>query len=76
MEKKKKKSFEEALEELEEIAARLSSGDMGLDESIKLFEKGMELKKFLSEKLKKARASIKIIMEKEGDIEEEDFKVE
>ncbi len=73
MNKKKEKTFEEALEELENIVEKLSSGDMALDESIKLFEKGMKLKNFLSEKLSDAKNRIKILIEKEDDYIEEDF---
>ncbi len=76
MNKKNEKTFEEALEELEEIVKKLSEGDMSLDESIKLFEKGMKLKKFLSEKLSAAKNRIKILVEEDNGFNEEDFDVE
>ena len=38
---KEEKTFEESLNELEEIATKLESGNLGLDEAIKEFEKGI-----------------------------------
>lgn len=38
-----KKSFESIMEELEDIVSRLQKGDLALEESIKLYSKGMEL---------------------------------
>lgn len=35
-------TFEESLAKLENIIAKLESGDISLDESIKLFEEGIE----------------------------------
>lgn len=35
--------FEKSLKELEEIVSRLESGDITLDESMALFERGMKL---------------------------------
>ena len=37
--------FEKALKELEKIVRELESGDVSLDESLKKFEKGIELYK-------------------------------
>lgn len=36
-------SFERAMQELEEIVRTLESGDVSLDESLKLYEKGVGL---------------------------------
>ena len=40
-------TFEQAIEELENIINRLEEGDVPLDETIKLYEKGSELKDFV-----------------------------
>ena len=40
-----KKTFEESLAQLEEIATKLESGNLGLEEAIKEFEKGIKLSK-------------------------------
>ncbi len=54
-------NFEKALKQLEEIAVRLEDGDLGLDESISQFEKGMRLAKFCREKLDEAERKIEIL---------------
>ena len=65
MEKQKKSAvkqgFEEALNELEEIAIRLEDGDLGLDDSIKEFEKGIKLVRICHEKLEEAERKIEIL---------------
>ena len=38
-----KVDFESTLEELEEIVSRMESGELSLDESLKVFERGIEL---------------------------------
>lgn len=59
--KKKPMTFEEAMNELETIALKLESGSLGLDESIKEFERGMALAKFCHEKLEEAERKIEIL---------------
>lgn len=65
MEKQKKneskKTFEEALSELEEIAVKLEDGTLGLDDSIKEFEKGIKLARLCQEKLDEAERKIEIL---------------
>ena len=39
------KNFEEMIENLEQIAKDLESGNLSLDESVKKFEEGMEISK-------------------------------
>lgn len=55
---KKEESFEKSLQRLEEIALLLESDEIGLDESIKLYEEGIELSKKCYEKLKNAELKI------------------
>ncbi len=64
--KAEKLDFEKALKELEEIASALEEGDLGLDESIRLFEKGTHLAKFCREKLDEAEKKIEILQKGEG----------
>ena len=65
MEKQKKtqvkQTFEDALSELEEIAVKLEDGTLGLDDSIKEFEKGIKLARFCQEKLEEAERKIEIL---------------
>lgn len=49
-----KKTFEDNLKELEEIATKLETGNLGLDEAIEEFEKGMKLSKECTKKLDEA----------------------
>ena len=57
-------TFEQAIEELETIINRLELGDVPLDETIKLYEKGSELKDFCEKKLKSAEVKIQKINKK------------
>ena len=71
---KEEKTFEENLKELEDIATNLESGDLGLDEAIKEFEKGIKLSKECSNKLDEAEKKINILVQGEdGNIKEENF---
>jgi exodeoxyribonuclease VII small subunit len=51
-------SFEAALAELEQVVARLESGDVALEESIALYARGAELRAHCEEKLKAAEARV------------------
>lgn len=71
---KEEKTFEENLKELEDIATKLESGDLGLDDAIKEFEKGIKLSKECSNKLDEAEKKINILVQGEdGKQEEENF---
>lgn len=71
---KEVKTFEESLNELEEIATKLESGNLGLDEAIKEFEKGIKLSKECSEKLDEAEKKINILVQgNDGELKEESF---
>ena len=47
-------TFEEALEELEETVAQLEMGDLTLEESLRLFERGQKLTDHCNEILENA----------------------
>lgn len=57
--------FEESLKKLEDIVAKLESGELTLDESLKLFEEGAALSKKLSSALDKAEQKIAMLTEKD-----------
>ncbi len=61
---KKKPTFEEALEQLEEIAERIEQGKIGLEESISQYERGMGLVKQCREVLAKAELKIQQLQER------------
>ncbi len=70
----KEKTFEESLSELEKIATNLESGQLGLDEAISEFEKGIKLSKECSQKLDEAEKRINILVQDEnGNLAEENF---
>ena len=52
MGKEKENSFESNMQKLENIVDRLESGEIGLEESVKLYEEGMKIKKICDKKLK------------------------
>ncbi|MEO1701187.1 MAG: exodeoxyribonuclease VII small subunit [Pseudomonadota bacterium] len=59
--------FEDALTELEAIVDKLERGDVGLDESIKVYERGEALRARCDELLKAAEAKIeKIKLSRDG----------
>lgn len=61
-----KKSFESAMKRLEEIVSELEKGNLPLEDSLKIFEEGVELTKFCASKLSEAETRIKTLV-KEGD---------
>ena len=66
-ESKSKMSFEEAMRELEEVIGKLERGDVPLEDSIKLYERGAELKKICEVKLQEAEAKVQsITLDKDG----------
>ena len=59
-----KKTFENALEKLDRITEELELGDLGLDNSLKKFEEGVQLVKFCNEKLEEARGQVDLLLKK------------
>ena len=55
-------TFEQALKELEEIVAKLESGQAPLEESITLYQRGAELKAHCEAKLEQARLRVEKIV--------------
>ncbi|MBP6010959.1 MAG: exodeoxyribonuclease VII small subunit [Alphaproteobacteria bacterium] len=55
-------TFEEALKQLEEIVQRLEKGQVDLEDSIAIYEKGTALKAHCEAKLKDAEARIEKIV--------------
>jgi exodeoxyribonuclease VII small subunit len=55
-------SFEEALAELESVVTRLEGGQVPLEESIRLYERGDALRKRCEEKLREAELKVEKIV--------------
>ncbi len=66
--------FEESIKELEKIVASLEKGDIGLEESLDLFEKGIKLSKACNEMLDKAEKKVSVLIngEKQDFVGEEE----
>ena len=71
--KDKKLTFEESIKKLEHIVDQLESGEIDLEKSVELYEKGMVLKNNCDEKLKKVELQIKKIKLENNKIKKEDF---
>ncbi len=54
-------SFEEAIAELESIVERLETGNVVLEESIEIYQRGSQLRAYCNEKLKIAQHRIEKI---------------
>jgi exodeoxyribonuclease VII small subunit len=77
MDKKGKKTFEDALNQLESIVARLEDGDLPLEESLKLFEEGIRLSRFCNQKLNETQKKVEILLGgDEGKLEPQPFEPE
>lgn len=66
-------TFEENLQKLEDIVDQLESGEVDLEKSIELYEKGMFLKKICEEKLRNVDQQIKKIKLENNKIKKENF---
>lgn len=51
-------SFEDAMKELEAVVGRLESGDVPLEDSIRLYERGAALKEHCQKKLAEAEEKV------------------
>jgi len=66
-------SFEEQLAELEKVVEQLERGDLTLDESVGLFERGVHLSNACKGQLASAESRIQVLVEPEsGKVEELD----
>lgn len=62
-------TFEQAMSELERIVIELERGDVPLEDSISLYEKGAELKKRCETKLKEAEQKVAAItLDEDGSV--------
>lgn len=72
----KKKSFEEALNRLEEIAEQMENNETGLEASVKLYKEGVELSVYCSEILNKAEQQVTELRESaEGVFSKKNFNI-
>jgi exodeoxyribonuclease VII small subunit len=63
-------TFKEAIEELEKITDSLESGELELEQSLALFERGVALIKYCQDKLDGAQAKVEVLVDSlTGEIE-------
>ena len=71
--KSKNLSFEEALGELETLVEKMEQGELSLEESLKSFERGVELTRTCQEALKAAEQKVEILSQNSPDAALESF---
>ncbi len=69
----KKPDFETALSELESLVEQMEQGDLSLDESLKQFERGVQLTRACQAALKEAEQKVQVLLEKDGQATLEPF---
>ena len=60
------KKFEKSMQRLEEIVLSLEEGELPLEDSLKVFEEGMKLVKFCSNKLEEAEQKVTLLVKESG----------
>ena len=67
-------NFEKSMSELEKIVGSLERGDVSLEESLSLFEKGIKISKTCQEILDKAEKKVSVLIsDSEGNMEKQVF---
>ena len=61
------KDFEAAIAELESVVKKLEEGDLALEQSLALYERGVQLSRFCHARLEDAERRIEILSER-GDV--------
>ena len=69
-------SFEASLDELEKVVKQLEAGDLSLENSLELFERGMGLSDTCRKQLEQAETRVEMLIRKEGKLIAEPFRPE
>ena len=69
-------SFEACLDELEKVVKGLEAGDLTLERSLALFERGTALSETCRKQLEEAETRVEMLIRKEGKIAAEPFRPE
>ena len=69
-------SFEQCLDELEKVVGQLEAGDLTLERSLQLFERGMDLSESCRKQLEEAETRVDMLIRKEGKLAAEPFRPE
>jgi exodeoxyribonuclease VII small subunit len=66
--------FEVSLKKLEDAVSRLESGELSLDDSLKVFEEGVRHASICSRKLNEAQKKVELLLkQKDGSFKREEF---
>lgn len=68
--------YEDAVKQLEEIVAALEKGDISLEKSLELFQKGVALSAFCTRRLDETEKQIVRLIEEKGECREENWIME
>lgn len=71
--KRKKLDYEAAVAELETLVERLEQGDISLEESLKLYERGVLLTRDCQEALQAAEQKVQMLLQQSGQTNLVDF---
>jgi exodeoxyribonuclease VII small subunit len=66
-------TFETSLDELEQVVRELEGGDLPLERSLELFERGMTLSDSCRKQLEAAETRVEMLIRKEGKLTTEPF---
>ncbi|HEX3879052.1 MAG TPA: exodeoxyribonuclease VII small subunit [Bryobacteraceae bacterium] len=69
-------SFESCLDELEKVVKELEAGDLSLDRSLQLFERGMSLSDACRKQLEEAETRVEMLIRRDGKMTAEPFRPE
>jgi exodeoxyribonuclease VII small subunit len=70
-------SFEESIKKLESIVEQLEKGDLALEESLKLFEEGVNLSAACKQELEAAEGKVQMLVkQRDGSLKPETFLTE
>ena len=70
-------SFEESLKKLESIVEQLEKGDLALEDSLKLFEEGVNLSAACKQELEAAEGKVQMLVkQRDGTMKAENFLTE
>jgi len=72
-----KKTFEKAMQQLEQIVADLEAGEIPLEKALKKFEEGMSLSKYCADRLDETEKKVSLLVaDSRGQLEAHDFSEE
>ncbi|HET7359964.1 MAG TPA: exodeoxyribonuclease VII small subunit [Rhodanobacteraceae bacterium] len=68
--------FEQSLNELEQLVARMEGGELSLDESLKSFERGIALFRHCQDALEQAELRVRVLLDPEAPDRAEPFAID